>query len=108
MTVINDPALYRKLSEPKENLEAAKAAFDAFYKDLREIREKHGIPDLVISYAANYLNEHGKESAAIQISNCGDSARSQRLILELVKPTRLGEALLELIEEVVAANGSEF
>lgn len=100
MSVVHDPALYRKLSEPKENLDEVNTVSNSFYQDLCALREKHGIPDFVISFAINYKDEEGKEKTAIQVSNRGDSLRSDRLILELVKITPLGSALRTLVEEI--------
>jgi hypothetical protein len=46
--VIRDPGGYRELSKPFETFTAANEAINAFFKDVRELRKKHKLPDVYI------------------------------------------------------------
>lgn len=46
--IVSDPAHYRKLCEPFASTEAAGEAVDAFFKEVRALRDKHKIPDVYV------------------------------------------------------------
>lgn len=69
---IHDPALYRKLSEPFENRQAADAAFDAFAEEFRALREKHRIADAVY-IACVSVKDGDKEQQIMVYGNAGDA-----------------------------------
>jgi hypothetical protein len=75
---INDPSLYRRMSEPHESLEAANAAWLAFYADVRAAREKHRIPDVLIVAELPFI-DNGEESRAPVCSTIGNA----RIAVEL-------------------------
>lgn len=78
---IHDPALYRRLSEPFETVEAANAAFDAFSEEFRALRKKHRIPDAVYIAAVN-VKDGDKESSIMAYGNCGDGRRVTDMLYE--------------------------
>lgn len=99
---ISDPGLYRRLSEPVENVDTAKRRGEEFYKDLCALREKYHVPDMVVAFGINAKGEDGKEIFVTQVGYRG-SSRCQRLILELTRTTRFGETLLALVDELALA-----
>ncbi len=99
---INDPGLYRRLSEPLDSMELATKKGQDFYDEVCKLREKYHIPELVLSFGINVKDQDGKETMVVQVGQRG-SARADRLILELVRGTRFGEALLTMIDELTLA-----
>jgi hypothetical protein len=71
MNVIKDPKLYRKMSEPFESDEEANAAAKGFFEELRSIREKYGIPD-VLAVIKISIEQGESESIAFSIQQIGD------------------------------------
>jgi hypothetical protein len=57
----NDPALYRKLSEPFASLDAVNEELQAFQTALYELRVKHKIRDLSFQIGGTYSTEDGEE-----------------------------------------------
>lgn len=57
MTIINDPELYERLSRPCPEEELRTRATE-FYQELRQLREKHKIPELVFSFGIYDENKH--------------------------------------------------
>lgn len=59
MTVIQDAKTYYKLSEPFADADAANAALDAFYAELRELRKKHRLADVhcIVRIDVSYEDE---------------------------------------------------
>jgi hypothetical protein len=49
----SNPSLFRLLSEPFENLDAANKAIAAFLDELGDLREKHKIPNVVTIIGAS-------------------------------------------------------
>jgi len=54
---IKDPALYRRMSEPLASPEEANKAVEAFFADLRALREKHHIRDVLCVVQLAYEQE---------------------------------------------------
>lgn len=81
MKTIQDPALYRKLSEPHADMKAAEAAISAFFDDLRVAREKHRIPEMTILALANYLRD-GVEATALWSQHSGDSTKALPILAQ--------------------------
>lgn len=75
---IKDPSLYRRMSEPHESIETANAAWLAFYDDVRAVREKHRIPDVLIVAELAFIN-NGEEAHAPVCSTIGNA----RIAVEL-------------------------
>ena len=61
----HNPKRYRELSVPKESPEKANADLTAFFDELRELRIKHGIPDVLVTAAVNVTYQGGGEGLAI-------------------------------------------
>lgn len=71
MRQIIDPGLYRKLSEPFPDANAMNSALNAFSEELRSLREKHHIADLIVISCASYI-DGTSEVSAIHASHNGD------------------------------------
>ena len=67
----NDPANYRAMSIPHDNLDAANAAWSAFYADVFAARQRHRIADVLVVAALNFSDE-GKEQSAPVCSSMGN------------------------------------
>lgn len=74
-----DEAKYRRLSEPKESPEKANEDINAFLKELKELREKHGLPDVLCVISVNVNYEGKGEGRAMTWANFGDSMRVEAL-----------------------------
>jgi len=71
-TKISDPDLYKRLCEPFPSVESANDSLDNFFKDFRELREKYGIPDVLLIVRSIYMDQ-GELRDALLTMNCGDS-----------------------------------
>lgn len=69
---IFEPDTYRHMSEPFPDPEAFGEALAAFYDDLRELRAKHEIADLLVVVKDAYLHD-GKEVPAMSRMNAGNA-----------------------------------
>lgn len=99
---INDPALYRRLSEPVDSVETAAHRGQEFYQEVCKLREMYHIPDLVMAWGINAKDKDGKEKFVVA-SGFRGSFKVNRLIMELVAGTRVGQTMLDLVSEVAAA-----
>ena len=70
----NNPALYRRLSEPFPSIEAANSALVAFFADVEAARERHRIADVTVLCEVSHVLE-GEEVRASASGMMGDSAR---------------------------------
>jgi|ERR1017187_4388081 hypothetical protein len=77
--LFNDPALYRKLSEPFATLDEADAATDAFLVELRELRAKHRIADVSLILGINVMGEDGEGRMLLQ-SHVGDTHLAESML----------------------------
>ena len=68
---IQDTATYREMSEPFAGTEELNDALLAFYEDLREIRTKHRLADVLVVVQDAYLDNDGQEIPALSRSNIG-------------------------------------
>jgi len=57
---IKDPALYRRMGEPHVSHEEANKASTAFFADLKALREKHRIRDIVCSLQVAFVGPDGE------------------------------------------------
>jgi hypothetical protein len=80
----SNPKLYRELSAPFENTDAATKALEAFGKDLEEIRAKHKICDVVAVIQVNAIDKDGEEGLMTASMAFGDPMK---------KPLMLAQAL---------------
>lgn len=62
---MNDKTTYRKLMEPFPSPAEADAAVRDFHDELRELREKYGIPDLLTVIRVTVITESGEEGACL-------------------------------------------
>ena len=76
--VINDPTLYRKMSEPFPDTETANDAVKDFCGALRELRGKHKIPDVLFTLRVNCIVK-GEELVAIVPCFCGDANNEETM-----------------------------
>lgn len=86
--VTDDPAKYRRLSEPFEDNAEASAAMRGFVAAVWAAREKYGIPDVVVCMECNVKVpvEGGgwtEERAAAQ-ANCGESTRVPMILARVL------------------------
>lgn len=70
---ILNPELYKRLLEPFPSKESAQDSFDKFFTEFRELREKYGIPDVVVIARAIYMEEEKKRDVVLTM-NSGNSA----------------------------------
>ena len=87
VTQTRDPKLHRKLSEPFESSEAADKALEAFTEELRELRAKHKIPEVVALVQVNVmypgdLAEESSEGVAFASISFGDPLRCIPMLAE--------------------------
>jgi hypothetical protein len=53
----DNPGLYRRLSEPFADADAANEAIQAFFVEVEALREKHRIPDVLVLVEANMMTD---------------------------------------------------
>lgn len=91
---IEDPELYRTLcEEPYETVEKAESAMQAFFTDLRKLREAHRIPDLTAIALVRVRMADQSETQQVVVIHNGDSTKKLHMLAHAY-----GEALDELKE----------
>jgi hypothetical protein len=78
MERIIDQKNYRRVSEPFVNAEQANAAIELFYKEVRELRNKHRIADVLVVCCVNVSYAEG-EGQAMSRSHHGDPLKAEAL-----------------------------
>lgn len=68
----SDPELYKRLLRPFPSKESADDSYNKFLIEFRELREKYGIPDIVMIARTIYMDNDEKVDDLITI-NCGDN-----------------------------------
>jgi len=58
---MNNPKLYREMSEPHATAAEVNASLQAFFDDLGELRKKHKLRDIVAIVNTSYLASDGIE-----------------------------------------------
>ena len=76
---IKDPATYRRMSEPLASPEEASKAIEAFFADLRAIREKHHMRDVVAVVQVAYV-DNGEEALSTASMVVGSKAEALPLL----------------------------
>lgn len=76
-----NPKLFRELSVPFKDLDAANAALDAFYEDLLALRIKHKIPTLLILTHVGY-EDKDQEITASSSLRVGDQGTHLQMLAE--------------------------
>lgn len=104
-----DPALYRRLTAPFGSEEAFIYGVSEFATELRALREKYGMPDVVYVVSANVKGENtkaegaeeeeGKEKSMIVWGNCGDASKVVPMLSHTLSQCVRGEveALMSLL-----------
>ena len=73
------PGAHRKLSEPHASVEALNVEVRAFFEGVRELREKHHIPDVVCIIQAHAMRD-GEETQALTAVHYGDYWSHERMV----------------------------
>lgn len=90
-------ALYRKLSQPHADMDAAKACLNAFWADVEKAREAHRIPDLVMYCAVNVILSDNEETSVGVEASCGDGSEHEAMAARL-----LGSMQAQRLERISA------
>lgn len=72
----NDPAVYRKLCEPRPIAEVEKSV-EAFFRELYVLRVKHGIQDVLVGIQVSTIGETGREGRVTTSIHLGDSVQAE-------------------------------
>lgn len=72
---MNDPANYRRCSEPFPTVEAANEALLAFFEEVRAARDRHRIADVLVLCEVSHVLD-GEEVRGSAFAQHGDSARA--------------------------------
>lgn len=78
--VIVDPLLYEKLNKPFKSAEKAERMLNGFWNELRALRKKYKIPNVICVYQLTF-QDGNDDKLAVNHMSCGDS----RLVLPLLK-----------------------
>jgi hypothetical protein len=100
--ITNDPANYRKVSEPHETPKAANEALTAFYEEVGELRKKHRIAQVLVVCETNVMYESG-EGAALTHMQYGDALKG--VPLAAYAYGQLKSEQLEMINTLLAGEG---
>lgn len=74
-----NPNRYRELSEPFETREQAMEAVNAFAAAVKAARIEHRIPDVVVSFTWEYLDEEGEPLESGATLNFGNSLKAESI-----------------------------
>ncbi len=75
---INDPKLFREMSEPHESPEKAGEALKGFYEDVRAAREKHRIRNVMIVGEVSMIID-SEQTQAMSYQTCGEITAAEML-----------------------------
>jgi hypothetical protein len=95
-----DPALYRKLSVPMATKEIAEEATREFFVELRELRERYGIPEVCVVVSVNFLDVERREHEMVSMLTNGNYYKAPELFGSGYRATKqnIERALKEAIE----------
>ena len=79
---MEDPKLYREMSQPHASRKAAADAADAFFDDLREIRKKHRIADVAAVIQIPYAEADGAERHVLITTHNGHVANNLPMLAQ--------------------------
>jgi hypothetical protein len=74
-----NPELFRRMSEPYDTADAANAALEAFYADVKAAREKHRIAQVYVIAETNVKYE-SFESPAMSTASFGSGEHSLAMV----------------------------
>lgn len=74
-----DPDMYARLSRPFPTEQASKAAVSAFFKDMYDLRVKHGIRDVTLLAAVGCVVD-GQEVDSMQMLHSGDARNALPMV----------------------------
>jgi hypothetical protein len=104
VTVIQDEANYRRLSEPFSSFDEVDDALLGFTKELREIRNKYRLRDVYVVISGSAIGEDGVEREWIVSQMHGDGLRAETMAAWAYGQESARHA--EAIAELVGAGGS--
>lgn len=90
-----DPDTYRAMCEPFESSEEANAAINGFNTDLRAIRAKYGMRDVIALISGSY-----KVEGAEEVDFCIDMMHGDEMKQEYLLAWALGKAQAERQERI--------
>lgn len=70
---INDPGLYRRMSEPFDDAAESNAALSSFFEAIEKLREEHGIPDVLVLCEVNVMIDGAETRGSARLMR-GDSS----------------------------------
>lgn len=82
-----DPELYKRLCEPYPSLDSVNDSLKNFFEEFRSLREKYGIPDVVIIARAIFKDQGILRDELITM-NCGDSKLVFPMVLDVYEKQR--------------------
>ena len=97
---VRDEDNYRKLSEPFPSFDAANEALEAFFKDLREVRNKHKMTDVYVIISGSARTASGEEGEFVTSQHHGSSLKSESMVAWALgtEQTRRQEAIAKMIK----------
>lgn len=78
-TAIHDESNYRSLLEPFPSFGAANAAIQAFFDEVREIRNRYKIPDALVILKGSALTDEGAEATWIISQHNGSELEREQM-----------------------------
>lgn len=75
----NDPANYRRLSEPFESPEAAREAINTFWDAVAAARNASGMTDVHVIVRINVVSDAGDEGVVITAAHFGNSIEAEAM-----------------------------
>ena len=77
-----NPKLYRELSEPFPNEDAAEKALESFREELETLRAKHKIADVIAVLQVNALSKDGEEGVMTATVSFGNALRKLLMLAQ--------------------------
>jgi hypothetical protein len=102
MPASKDPEKYRRLSAPRSADETNKA-LEAFFEEMGTVREKHGIPNVVLVASVMVQYADGNVGEAVTMSSYGDSLKIVPLLAYGLGQARAEDR--EMVAKLIAGEG---
>jgi hypothetical protein len=74
--LFKDPKTYREMCVPFESADVAEKAITAFFEEVREVRIKHKMPDVLLVVSLSWMSE-GEELPTMALVHNGDSNKAE-------------------------------
>lgn len=88
MPMKRDPKVYREMSVPHANAEAAEAAADAFFDDLYTLRVKHKIADVHVIIQTPIITGDGSEGNVMMSSYIGNEREELGMVAAVYRSVK--------------------